>query len=401
MPRRSPTVASLFSGCGGFDLGFSQAGFKCIGAFDSDPLAIEVYRKNFSFPAQVLDLNVCSELELRCKPDVVIAGPPCQGFSTVGQRKTEDPRNLLLPKAARLAVKLGPGVVVLENVGGVIAGDHRRFWQQAIDVFNANKYEVSELVCDAYDFGVPQRRRRVVAVAWKTAFRGEVALTKATGGRLCDVFSNLECQPNHEPIELAADSYAGRIARRIGQNQKLCNVRESPRAVHTWQIPEVFGRTNKKERDFLTALLHRRRQCRLRDFGDADPVSARELSRYVGHAVMPTIKSLINKGYVRRVEGSYDLVHTFNGKFRRLAWDLPSPTVDTRFGDAYYFLHPKEHRALTIREAARIQGFPDDFAFHGSIRSQYRMIGNAVPPPLAKALAMFIQTKLLNGRSHQ
>src|SRR5258708_3791391 len=104
---------------------------------------------------------------------------------------------------------------------------------------------------------------------------------------------------------------------------------------------------------------------------------------------------LIAKNYIRRVGDCFDLVHTFNGKFRRLRWDQPSLTVDTRFSSPRYFLHPEEQRGFTIREAARIQGFPDDFIFFGESKAQIRHIGNAVPPPVAYQLADLIYNGLL------
>jgi DNA (cytosine-5)-methyltransferase 1 len=124
-------------------------------------------------------------------------------------------------------------------------------------------------------------------------------------------------------------------------------------------------------------------------------VTARELGAFLGHCIGGTLQALVTKGYVRRLGNAYDLTHTFNGKFRRLLWGQPAPTVDTRFGDPWYFLHPDENRAFTVREAARVQGFPDWFIFHGPERSQYRLIGNAVPPPLAALLGTFIRGTLL------
>src|SRR5207302_303230 len=121
-----------------------------------------------------------------------------------------------------------------------------------------------------------------------------------------------------------------------------------------------------------------------------DPVSERHLRTELGYSVSSLLKRLIDKGYVRRVGRRYDLSHTFNGKFRRLSLDLPSLTVDTRFGNPRYFLHPTQQRGFTVREAARIQGFPDSFVFSGSESSQFRLIGNAVPPPLARGLASFV-----------
>ena len=103
---------------------------------------------------------------------------------------------------------------------------------------------------------------------------------------------------------------------------------------------------------------------------------------------------------MRKQSRYYDLTHTFNGKYRRLRWDAPAYTVDTRFGDPIYFLHPDQQRGFSVREAARIQGFPDDFVFSGSRRTQEELLGNAVPPPLAKLLAEFlIYNVLITGGS--
>ena len=110
------------------------------------------------------------------------------------------------------------------------------------------------------------------------------------------------------------------------------------------------------------------------------------------------MEGLIAKGYLRRVEEGIDLVGTFNSKFRRLAWDKPSCTVDTRFGAPRYFLHPSQQRGFTVQEAARIQGFPDRYVFQGNEQAQYRVIGNAVPPPLG-SFAADIVTQLLGRTS--
>ena len=119
------------------------------------------------------------------------------------------------------------------------------------------------------------------------------------------------------------------------------------------------------------------------------------MSEKFGNKVVEDLKKLQKKGYIRVKDGLYDLVATFNGKFRRLDWNEPSLTVDTRFGEPKYFLHPDEDRGFTVREAARIQGFPDSFVFHGPIREQYRMIGNAVPPPIAARLSEFVKEIIL------
>ena len=107
------------------------------------------------------------------------------------------------------------------------------------------------------------------------------------------------------------------------------------------------------------------------------------------------IKRLHAGDYLRKIGQRVDLSHTVNGKYRRLDWEHLAPAVDTRFGEPRYYLHPEEHRGLSEREAARIQGFPDDFEFSGSRAAQFRMVGNAVPPPLAQQLAIVIRDQLL------
>jgi DNA (cytosine-5)-methyltransferase 1 len=194
---------------------------------------------------------------------------------------------------------------------------------------------------------------------------------------------------------LDPNSEMGRIAQRIRPGQKLCNVRGGPRAIHTWDIPEVFGRTTKGEKKLLEALLHLRRRYRVRATGDADPVSATVLARELQEPVGELLAHLETKGFVRKINGKFDLTHTFNGKFRRLEWDAPAYTVDTRFGNPRYFLHPAKNRGFSVREAARIQGFPDSFVFTGPLAAQYRMIGNAVSPPTARVLAQAIRECLL------
>jgi DNA (cytosine-5)-methyltransferase 1 len=160
-------------------------------------------------------------------------------------------------------------------------------------------------------------------------------------------------------------------------------------------VPEVFGLVTDREREILEALLLLRRRERRRPVGDADPVSARSLSNLIKRPVANDLASLLRKGYVRRVATYFDLTHTFNGKYRRLAWDAPSLTVDTRFGDYRYFLHPDDDRGFTVREVARIQAFPDSYSFFTQDRQAYTMIGNAVPPPMARCIARLVRTRLL------
>lgn len=388
---------SLFCGCGGFDLGFIQAGYDCYSAFDIDPYAVETHSNNLNGIAKKCDLAIeTPPLHLLRKADVLLAGPPCQGFSTAGKRDLQDPRNSLLVRAGEIAVQAKPKVIIIENVLGVTVGPHKKYWDSLTYILRSGGYQTAEVVCNANEMGLGQIRRRKVLIAWNTKRHIQIAFDNKPYQSLRDVISGMDTTYNHDPIHISKGSEIDIIASRIKPGHKLCNVRGGPRSVHTWDIPEVYGRTNKTERQILELLASLRRRHRERSFGDADPISAQCLARSAGHPVKSTLIELIKKGYVRNINGRYDLTHTFNGKFRRLDWNLPSHTVDTRFGDPRYFLHPDKNRGFTVREAARIQGFPDDFVFWGPDKAQYVLVGNAVPPPISMQLAEFVRTALLN-----
>lgn len=389
-----PKFVSLFAGCGGMDLGFVQAGFEPVAAYDNWSAAVENYTNNIGEHAEVWDLSTARLPSTVKKCDVVIAGSPCQGFSTAGKRKFDDPRNKLLDAAIKTSIDLDPKVIVLENVLGLLSGEHRIYWDNACKKLKAAGYKAATQVVDARDCGIPQSRRRVIVLAWKT--KKELHLIGASEERvtLASVLSNIRGAPNHHTSLLKKGSDELQIAQKISQGQKLCDVRGGASAVHTWDIPEVFGKTTERERRALSEVMQIRRRVRSRDFGDADPVSMELLVAALGKTVVRDINNLVKKGYLKMVNDDVDLKHAFNGKYRRLKSNGDSFTVDTRFGDPRYFLHPNQHRGFTVREAARIQGFPDRYVFHGVTKDQYKMIGNAVPPPMGKMIAKTVSEVL-------
>jgi len=389
--------ASLFCGCGGFDLGFQQAGFNCAAAYDIDPAVIAVHRANLASPADVCDLSNGTPLGHLRGVDVLLAGPPCQGFSTAGKRELDDPRNHLLLKAGKIALTLTPTVFIVENVTGVTKGKHKRYWHGLHEMLRDGGYRTTDIKCDVTRIGLAQTRTRMVMIAWNNGRDFQPVLPVCPPKTLAQALAGIDADaPNHVIRPLDPSGNLARIAPYIKSGQKLCNVRGGPRSVHTWHIADVFGKTTAREREILEAILRLRRQLRKRAYGDADPVGARDIQRKLGYAVKPHLETLVRKGYVKKVGKLYDLSNTFNGKLRRLAWDAPSYTVDTRFSDPRYFLYPDENRGFTHREAARIQGFPDSFVFEGSERAKESMIGNAVPPPLGKYIADLIRV-LLSG----
>ncbi len=153
---KSPTYVSLYSGCGGFDLGFEQSGFRGLGAFEIDADAVTVYRQNFRGECHVADLQFAKVTpEEFGSPDVVISGSPCQGFSTLGKRNATDPRNSLLQRGARLAIGLRPKVIVLENVCGVLSSTLKQHWDGAVTMLEDAGYKTVTHRVTCSDFGVP------------------------------------------------------------------------------------------------------------------------------------------------------------------------------------------------------------------------------------------------------
>lgn len=388
------SAVSLFSGCGGLDLGFQEQGFRTVAAYDLDPLANSTYNLNNVLEARQLDLS-------RFEPsldrvEIMLAGAPCQGFSTVGKRSVNDPRNGLVLRVARLAAVARPRVLVIENVPAALSGAHGRIWAESEALLSSHGYNVRRYLAEGVESGVPQRRRRLFLICWRGSDCVRIEPDHVGSPGLREALSNLQHCPDHDPTELRPGSREAIIASAIPPGSKLCNVRISDAAVPTWSIPAIFGRTTRTQREVLVAIVRLRRRDRRRSFGDADPVLPSQIERYLGRSVDTDIMALIKRGYLRDLTPYVDITHTYNGKFRRLDWQAPAPTVDTHFGDPHLFLHPQENRGLTPREAARIQGFPDAFKFVGGRRDRFRLIGNAVPPPMGARIAKFVREALLS-----
>ena len=393
---------SLFSGCGGMDLGFKMAGYECIAAYDKDPKAIQVHSKNIDCKAaKCADLSMEAVDSSIPQANLLIAGPPCQGFSTAGKMRASDDRNLLLQAVVRVAKKTKPNVIVIENVPGLTSEKMMLHYHRLINGLEALHYTTKTVICNSLDYGVPQHRKRVFLIAWdnKIPFVENVSLNDMKKKvSVNEALANIKPEDkNHAPKMLNPNTPDYVISSRIDAGQKLCDVRGGSNAVHTWDIPEVFGIVCAEERMILELIRLLRRKERRRKDGDSDPVHVHRIKDEILFPPDIYIDSLIEKGYLRKKGDCIDLAYAFNGWYRRLDGAKFSPTVDTRFGRPKYFLHPTENRGLTIREAARLQTFPDDFIFEGTETEQYKMIGNAVPPVMAQVIGVYVDRNLLNG----
>jgi DNA (cytosine-5)-methyltransferase 1 len=227
--------ASLFSGCGGFDLGFIQGGYCPVGAYDNDRDAVENFKANVAADIYMADLThgIPAEDSIR-GIDVLIAGPPCQGFSTAGKRVIDDERNHLLTLTGHLARRVSPKVLVVENVAGALSGAHARYWNELDTMMRDAGYRTKTLRCQAADLGMAQLRKRILLFAWRTGREIDFATPTRAPSNLRAALALSEMQANHNPHRLRRETREWLIAKRIKPGQKLSNVRGGDNAVATW-----------------------------------------------------------------------------------------------------------------------------------------------------------------------
>lgn len=435
-----PTVVSLFCGCGGLDLGFHEAGFDVVYAADNDPAAIRVYKRNIGSSAYVKDVSSAefhSDLQQLAGVDVVLGGFPCQGFSKAGPKRETDARNFLYLEMKAAVERLKPKVFIAENVDGLSQNFGGAYVRAIVEDFSRVGYRMAWRLVDAVAFGVPQHRRRLLFVGvredqpdfiWPaTEFglprrNGESEIAPATS----DLFGPISGKSVTRPARTVRDAIAdlpalglfpdhvvthkwpsayAHIFKAIGPGQKLCNVRHADSSVYTWDIPAYFGDISPVQRAILQTIAKYRRHKKYGDIPNGNPLPVEEIALLMGaaHIASGDMAFLAEQGYIKEMDGKFDLKGAMfcSGLFKRPVWDAPSPTVLTNFHNPRYFLHPEANRPFSLRECARLQGFPDNFLVVAeqtdvSLEDGYRLIGNAVPPPISRALAQSVSVALRN-----
>ncbi len=427
------SVVSVFSGCGGLDFGFKRAGFDLIYACDSDPAAVDCYSRNVDSAVCVRDVRspaFHADIAAVGQCDVVLGGFPCQGFSKAGPKRQDDPRNELYSEMRRVVARLHPWVFLAENVDGLSQNYRGSYLKRIVADFSALGYDVEHLLLDAVAYGVPQHRRRIIFVGTRRGrpgfrwpepshdFRSRNGEGRLSSSRslfdapaavlrpprtIREAIADLpDCEPG-VPDHAIVGGWPKRyehLFRRVGEGQKLCNVRHAPSSVYTWQVPEVFGDVTPREVAVLETISRHRRHKRYGDIPNGNPLEVGEVERLSGLTELtPVVRELLRKGYLKRVGDRYDLKGGMfcSGLFKRPRWDQPAPTVLTNFHNPRYFLHPRLDRPFTLRECARLQSFPDDFQFTSgavALLDGYRLVGNAVPPRLAEAFGLAVSRYL-------
>ncbi|MCL1982416.1 MAG: DNA cytosine methyltransferase [Clostridiales bacterium] len=337
---------SLFSGAGGCSLGFAKCGVDIIAAYDNNQSAIDTYNLNFGGNKCFnVDLAKCDFDEIRMdlglergQLDLIIGGPPCQGFTTAGNRSVEDVRNKLVGNYARALELIFPRWFVMENVEGILTTAGGSYLVEFLNNMIRLGYSVSLEKIYAHEYGVPQRRKRVFIVGNREgkSFSFPQRLSNAYGAiyrngvhTLWDAIGDLENSDLPELDHTQKKEVGIRLERiralKVGQTMK--------------DLPQELQHTSFKRRA-------NRRVC------DGTPSEKR------GGAP---------------------------SGLKRLSYDEPALTITS--SSISEFVHPTKDRMLTLRECARIQTFPDTFMFTGTDQQKAMQIGNAIPPLLAYYIA--------------
>lgn len=337
------SVIDLFAGCGGLSKGFELAGFNIISALDNSNDAIQTFNRNHNKAVgQVVDLKTFNPrlLNIQQPVDLIIGGPPCQGFSIAGKQIIEDERNELYKSFVNFVDYFEPKAFLMENVPNILSIGDGLVREKILQDFRDLGYTINYKVLLASNYGVPQNRKRAFFIGFR-------------GGHEFD-FSKLPSQsmiPSKDALgdlpEYTLDD--GAICNNDFNSDFLNKIRNKDRSIFNHQITEHKLET------------------------------------------IEIISQVPDGGNYKSLPEHLRSTRKVNIAWTRLNSAKPSFTIDT--GHRHHF-HYKFNRIPTVRESARLQSFSDDFVFVGSKTSQYRQVGNAVPPILAQTIANILKNDL-------
>lgn len=354
----------LFAGAGGFSVGLEKAGFEVVFANDIDENACKSYKLNHPLTvvqkgdiANISGKDILKLCGLKADEiDLVVGGPPCQGFSTVGKKDENDPRNKLFVHFFRLVADIKPRAVVFENVPGFKRLYHGKVFEAVCREFEKLGYSVETKVLNALNYGVPQNRERTFIVGCEEGV--SFSWPKPTHGN-----SNFFESSLAKPLTLE-DALSDLPI--VGIGEKAEDYISEPK--------NDFQRERRKNCLKLTE----------------------QIGPKHGPKLIKIIKMVPPGGCILDVPEQLRPKSYFANTYARLWWDKPAPTITRNFGtpSSSRCIHPFADRGLTTREGARLQSFDDDYIFVGSRSSKNLQIGNAVPPLLAEAICRELYNSL-------
>jgi hypothetical protein len=353
MAKKEYNVLDLFCGAGGLSRGFIDAGFSVKLGVDFDEMALKTFANNHegavAMKLDLFDLNNVEKIKEFFKEndytlDVLVGGPPCQGFSLAGPRQIDDSRNVLYRAMVKTAKELRPKVVVLENVPGMIQLHGGLVKDKIIKDFTELGYTMGEPhILYAPDYGIPQIRKRVVFV-----------------GLLHSTRKYTYPKPIFMPEEYVTCEQA------------------------ISDLPALIDIVGEKEQDYPVEAQS--------DYQKAMRKNSDKIYNHEGTIHNPKTKKFIamvpeGKNY-KSLPPEYDGIYKYHEALTRYHSKKPSPTINTGHRSHFHYIW---NRIPTVRESARLQSFTDDFIFYGNKTQQYRQVGNAVPPLLGKAIGTEIK----------
>ncbi len=362
-----PKIVDIFSGAGGFSLGARMADFKTVLAVDIDSDITFSFSQNFPLtPLLLKDISKLDPAEIlreaglrKGEIDGVIGGPPCQGFSFIGKRNPSDERNQLVSDFFRTVKEIRPKFFILENVPGILSTFGREILNSGIGLISGDYEVLGPSILNAAEYGAATVRKRAFVLGYRT--------------ECCDSVTKTDLEEARRLPATVRDA--------IGDLPKL-NLGRKDETGQYWAYYPKTGRS-----DGIAEYARTARQKPPEDLSNERIKAAHAEGRISGF--QPTRHtSEVVKRFAEVFPDEMDRI----SKCPRLAWDSPCGTLRAGTGkdrgsyQSIRPIHPKENRVVSVREAARIQGFPDWFQFHPTKWHSFRMIGNSVSPYVAKAI---------------
>ncbi len=357
----------LFAGCGGLSIGFIQSGYEISKAVEFDPSIAATYKNNHPDTKIIIDdiknIDMCGEFS-EGEANVIIGGPPCQGFSMAGSRIRngfiDDPRNYLFKHYFNVVKSVKPQVFIMENVKGITTMQKGKIFKEIKRIFSDKEllggfsYDIYHRLVRGVDFGIPQKRERIIIVG---VLNRNVDFIKIW-------------EDTNEMIKYNYPYYFDKVT----VYDAISNM---PSPTEDGVIINPEPKTEYQ-----------------RFLGSNSKTIANHLKTNHSKIALERMKKISCGENYTVLNETINSVHS--GSYGRLCWDEPAHTITTRFDTPAggRFIHPEQNRTLTPREAARIQSFPDDFIFYGNKTSISKQIGNAVPPKISYFLAEYVKNIL-------
>lgn len=391
MQEKVYNFIDLFCGAGGFAKGFEMTGkFKCIGGIDNKKAAVETHKLNFKDSVSIhddirnIEPNEFHKLIGLKNVDLIIGGPPCPTFSTIGHAKiqsvnkekgaciTEDPRNTLFLEFLKYVKYFEPRMFVMENVPQFLTKYKGKTFKEVKRIIAKDlpEYQIVEEVkiLNSVNYGVPQNRRRMILVGHlKGCSFKYPEITHWFDG------SKFNINPNNNDIDI------NKLKPHVSVESAISDL---PNITDNWRINECEY-SKYENLDSYQKLMRQNTNRTVKN--NICRMSNDRAKRVFAHMKQGDIYMDLPKEVRRILPFREDI---FKDRLKRLVLKNPSWTILAHIGmDGYMYIHPTELRTLSVREAARIQSFPDDFEFIGNQQDTYVQVGNAVPPLMAKAIA--------------